>query len=143
MDVGVRVLIGVKFRMMYIFLNEGLARVIEDLAVTGENCESRAADDPLVTPEALATMANFYVGDDLHNPIASPLYGDLTGLPPLLVFVGTREVLYDDAERIVDKARQAGVTATLEIGDDLVHVWPMYNMPEAVESLSQMADFVG
>ena len=58
------------------------------------------------------------------------------------VFVGTREVLLSDATRIVDNAQAAGVDATLHVGDGLIHVWQIFPMPEAAESLAQVATFV-
>ncbi|MCZ6709332.1 MAG: alpha/beta hydrolase [Gammaproteobacteria bacterium] len=115
-----------------------------DLAATGASAQPGAVDDPLVSEGALADMVQAYVaGGDVRNPLASPLYAEYQGLPPLFVLVGGREVLLDDAVRVVDKARSAGVEVTYFHGDGLVHVWPVLvpTAPESVDALAQMADF--
>lgn len=113
-----------------------------DLEGTGDSAVPGAVDDPMVTSETLHEMAAHYAGgDDLRNPLVSPLHANLSGLPPQLVFVGTREILRDDAIRIVDNARSAGVDASLEIGSELIHVWPVFPMPEAAESLAHVGEF--
>ena len=96
----------------------------------------------MVGTEGLQDMARHYAGDDLRNPLAAPLHADLSGLPPLQVFVGTREILLSDSTRIVDNAQAAGVDASLNVGDGLIHVWQLFgNVPEAAESLEQVAGF--
>ena len=112
-----------------------------DLEGTGDSAQPGAVDDPMVGSEALEDMATHYAGDDKRNPLAAPLYADLAGLPPLLVFVGTREVLLSDATRIVDNAQAAGVDTTLIVGEGLIHVWQIFACPEAEESMSQTGDF--
>jgi acetyl esterase/lipase len=98
----------------------------------------------MVGVEGLQDMAQQYAGDDKRNPLAAPLHANLSGLPPLQVFVGTREILRDDAIRIVDNAQAAGVDASLTVGQGLIHVWQLFaNVPEAAESLAQMGEFVG
>ena len=114
-----------------------------DLECTGESQAPGAVDDPMVATEALHDMANNYAAADLRNPLASPLHANLSGLPPVLVFVGTREILRDDAIRIVDNAQAAGVDASLEIGEGLIHVWQVFPMPESDESLAKVAAFMG
>ena len=69
------------------------------------------------------------------------MHANLAGLPPLLVFVGTREILFDDATRIVEKAQSAGVEATLQIGQGLIHVWPVFPLPESAETLESIGEF--
>ncbi len=113
-----------------------------DLEGTGESAEPGAVDDPMVAPEGLHEMAGNYAAGDLRNPLVSPLHADLSGLPPLLVFVGTREILLSDATRIVDNAQAAGVSASLNVGEGLIHVWPVFPMPEAAETLGQIGAFV-
>ncbi len=112
-----------------------------DLEGTGDSAQPDAVDDPMVTKEGLNEMAANYAGEDLRNPLAAPLYADLSNLPPMQVYVGTREVLLDDATRIVDNAQAAGVDATLHVGDGLIHVWPVFPMPEAAETLAQIGEF--
>jgi acetyl esterase/lipase len=98
-----------------------------DLAANGESIRSRAARDPMVGPGRLARMALAYLaGQDARHPLASPLYADLAGLPPLLVLVGGREILYDDAIGLAERASRAGVEVTLVDEADLFHVWPAF-----------------
>lgn len=98
-----------------------------DLAGTGESLRGRAARDPMVFPERLGRMAEAYLGgEDAKHPLASPLYADLAGLPPLLVLVGGREILHDDAVRLAERALRAGVDVTLVDEPDLFHVWPAF-----------------
>ena len=105
-----------------------------DLACSGESLESRAAVDLTVTKASLQRMAGQYLhGTDPRTPLASPLYAELAGLPPLLVVVGGNEVLLDDAVRLVRAAGIAGVDATLVIGGGMQHGYPIYAgyLPEA------------
>ena len=116
-----------------------------DLAHTGESFETKAEDDPLLDRDMLEGMAAAYLGDRSRTtPLASPYYADLSGLPPLLVQVGTAEVLLDDSLRLADKAKAAGVDVTLEVWDDMPHVWQAFVsfLPEARQSLDSCGDFV-
>jgi acetyl esterase/lipase len=115
-----------------------------DLAGTGATLAPGAVDDPLVQGDAIGGMAGMYAPNDLTNPLASPLYGDYAGLPPLLIQVGGREVLLDDAVRVRDKARAAGVDVTYFEGDGLIHVWPVLaeDAPESEAALNQIGGFV-
>jgi acetyl esterase/lipase len=109
-----------------------------DLAVTGASADT--ADDPIVSGNALRMMAGIYLaGADPCAPTASPLYADLTGLPPLLVQVGTRESLLDDARRLVARARAAGVDVTLTEYEDVIHMW-VVSGPDIPESLAAYRD---
>jgi monoterpene epsilon-lactone hydrolase len=109
-----------------------------DLAGTGESTTERASRDPLIRPEDLLRYAELYLdGKKPDSPLASPLCGDLSGLPPTTVYVGTEEVLFDDSERFVAAARQAGVRVTYSVGERMPHVWPYFApmLPEGVETL--------
>ena len=87
-----------------------------DLAHTGDTFLTKAEVDPLIDKEMLEGMAAAYLGDRSRTtPLASPYYADLRGLPPLLVQVGTAEVLLDDSVRFADRAKEAGVDVTLEV----------------------------
>jgi len=93
-----------------------------DLEVSGDI--AAFSDDPLIAPEELRERGRWYVGDaDPRNPQASPVYGRMEGLPPLFVQVGEREGLLEDSRRVVERARQAGVAAELEIWPGMTHVW--------------------
>lgn len=116
-----------------------------DLEVTGESMETRAADDPLVQKDAVIKLASAYLGDtDPRNPLASPIYADLHGLPPMLITVGTAETLYDDASRLAQKAESDGVETKLEIGEDLTHVWQFYAAlaRESKASVESIGEFI-
>jgi epsilon-lactone hydrolase len=95
-----------------------------DLTLSGGSYETKAAADPIVRRPGIEEMARAYLGKtDPRTPLASPLFGDLRGLPPLLIHVGTEEVLLDDAVQLADRAKAAGVAATLEVWDRMIHVW--------------------
>ena len=76
-----------------------------DLEGRDETAEQGAIDDPMLTPEGVCLSGRLYADDNLHNPLASPLYGDLQNLPPLLLQVGTREILLSDSTRFAEKLR--------------------------------------
>ena len=113
-----------------------------DLTCVGKSMQPGEVDDPFFTPEGVQALAQLYAGDKVSEPGASPLLGDLSGLPPMLVFAGTREILFDDATRLVDRARAAGVSATLEVGEGMIHTWPVYDFPESKTCLKQTGAFV-
>lgn len=113
-----------------------------DLEGTGASAQPGAIDDPMITRDALAQMGSTYAPDDLRNPLAAPLYGDFTGLPPLQIHVGTREVLLDDSTRIAKLAKAQGVDVTLTQGDGLIHVWPVFQgLPEGDATLQEVGAF--
>jgi acetyl esterase/lipase len=94
-----------------------------------------------VAPEA----ALAYVGTaDPRDPLASPLYGNYKGMPPLLMQVGAIEVLLDDTRRIVEKARAAGVDVTSEEWPDMVHCWHLYAaiLPEGRQAIDSIGEWV-
>jgi len=116
-----------------------------DLTLSGRSMDAKAAADPMVQRAALQRMADAYVaGGDVRAPLASPLFGDLVGLPPLLLQVGTAETLLDDATRFAERARSAGGDVTLEVWDDMVHVWHAFAfvLPEAREAIDKIAAFL-
>jgi acetyl esterase/lipase len=82
-------------------------------------------------------------GEDPKHPLASPLYADLDGLPPLMIHVGTAEVLLDDSRRLADRAKAVGVDVTLHVYEDLFHVWHYYAqmLPEADEAIAELGAF--
>jgi acetyl esterase/lipase len=116
-----------------------------DLTQTGESLITNAEVDPSVTKQRLERLTKVYMGDkDPSAPLASPIYGDFAGLPPLLAQVGSIEVLLDDSTRIVDRAKAAGVDATLEVWPDMPHVWHLFApiLKEGRESIESMGKFV-
>jgi acetyl esterase/lipase len=116
-----------------------------DLECSGETMTTKADVDPMVGKDGLTEMAAAYAGDhELRHPLVSPLRADLSGLPPLLIQVGTAETLLDDAVRLADRARNAGMDVRLEAWDDLVHVFQAFApmVPEAVEAIDGIGRFV-
>jgi acetyl esterase/lipase len=98
-----------------------------DLALTGQSFQERAARDPQLTPQILSNGAAGYLrGHSAHDPLASPLYADVTGYPPLQFHVGTEELLLDDTIRSGEKAQAAGDEATIHVWEGMVHVFPRF-----------------
>jgi acetyl esterase/lipase len=90
------------------------------------------------------STAAYCKGSDPKAPTASPLFADLSKLPPLLVQVGTAEVLLDDSLRFAAHAEAAGVDVTLEVAEDMVHVWHAFAnvAPEGREAIERIAEFL-
>ncbi len=115
-----------------------------DMEGTGESMTTRAAVDPVVQKEGLLEMAKLYLGDtEPKNPLAAPLHANLAGLPPLLIQVGDAETLLDDATRITERARKAGVDVTLKIWDEMPHVWHLFApiLPEGQQAIEEIGTF--
>lgn len=115
-----------------------------DLAGEGASLTDRAHLDPLPAAALVSTMGGLYLnGLDPRHPVASPLHGDLSGLPPTFVLVGTDEGLYDDSIRLADKLKAAGVDVQLEVGEGLPHIWPIFSFhPEAVAATDRIGAFL-
>ncbi|MDT5318578.1 MAG: hypothetical protein QOD88_1100 [Mycobacterium sp.] len=117
-----------------------------DLTFSGASIQQRKEMDPYVSPELLESMAAEYVGEgDRHDPRCSVVFADLHGLPPLFIQVGENEILYDDATRIRDAARGAGVEVTFESWRHGIHVWPVYisaGLPESAIAIDHLASFL-
>jgi len=105
---------------------------------------SREVHDPLLHPRATRLYKESYVAkNDARDPLISPVFGDWRGLPPLLVHAGEDEFLRQDAVRIDELAREAGVDVRLEIYPRMWHVWQLYlTVPEAIQSLDDIAQFL-
>jgi epsilon-lactone hydrolase len=115
-----------------------------DLTSSGTSMTECADQDPVSTPAMLRQFAAGYLaGADPKTPLASPLFASLSGLPPLLVQVGTADLLLSDSERLAEAAAKAGVDVTLQIGEGLPHVYPiMLGTPEAAEATGQVGKFL-
>jgi monoterpene epsilon-lactone hydrolase len=117
-----------------------------DLAKEGASMKERAHLDPIVTYESSMAHALRYVGPqgNLKHPLASPLYADLHGLPPLLIMVGTHEALFDDSTRFAAKAEAAGVEVQLDIWEEMIHVWPFFAdiLPEGRQAIGKIGDYI-
>ena len=116
-----------------------------DLAVTGESFTTKAGVDPNITAAAIRTRAKDYLnGTDPKDPLVSPIYADLTGLPPMLVQAGSHEALLDDATRLATRAAADDVAVTLDITPDVAHVFQAFAavLDEGDEALSRAATFL-
>src|SRR6202034_3357866 len=104
----------------------------------------RAARDPFSTPAMLRQFAADYLaGADPATTLASPLFASMSGLPPLLVQVGTADLLLSDSERLATAAAEAGVDVALEIGEGLPHVYQLLlGTPEAAEATERIGKFL-
>lgn len=115
-----------------------------DLSASGASITERVGEDPILTPDEVREFAATYLaGADPRTPLASPLFARLDGLPPLLIQVGTAELLLSDAEELARSAAAAGVDVTLRPGKGLPHVYPgMAGTPEAAEATDQAGAFL-
>jgi monoterpene epsilon-lactone hydrolase len=116
-----------------------------DLAATGESFQSRAAADPIHQRSMILGLAKGYLceGGDPLDPRVSPLYADLSGLPPLLVHAGDRETVRDDATMLAERALAAGVDVELQVWDGMIHVFQMFpEIPQAREAITAIAAFL-
>jgi acetyl esterase/lipase len=116
-----------------------------DLTLSGDSLVEKQDLDPLLTPDGLRTRAPEYVGGaDATDPCISPIFADLRDLPPLLIQVGSHEVLLSDALRLAERAAMSDVPVTLEVTPGVPHVFQAYSglLDEAGTALDQAADFI-
>jgi acetyl esterase/lipase len=118
-----------------------------DLTVTGDSYTTKADADPNITAAAIQTRANDYLngtGTDPADPLVSPIFADLTGLPPLLVQAGSHEVLLDDATRLATRAAANDVAVTLDITPGVGHVFQAFSavLDEGDEALTRAGTFL-
>jgi len=116
-----------------------------DLALTGESLVTKEAEDIVLTTAQLQEFSELYVGNsDAQNPLISPLFADLVGLPPILIQVGSAEILLDDAIRFAPKAKAANIEVVLDIWGEMIHVWQGFAgiMPEAKQAIMKIGAFV-
>ncbi|HLA68013.1 MAG TPA: alpha/beta hydrolase [Acidimicrobiia bacterium] len=116
-----------------------------DLACTGESLVTRAADDPWIIPDQMGPAVGAYLGDaDPRNPLASPLYADVTGMPPTLIQVGGAEVLFDDSRRLAERIRKAGGEVILDVWADQIHVFQAFGpfVPKARPAVVAIGEFI-
>ncbi len=115
-----------------------------DLTQGGRSVIRNAKNDRFLDVFEMRKWAQLYAAEyDLKDPLISPLFGDLTGLPPILVQASTSEVLYNDATRFVSRARKVGVRVTFQTWKGLIHWWHMFGgMPEAKEAIDKIVSFI-
>ncbi|WP_406290835.1 alpha/beta hydrolase [Embleya sp. NBC_00896] len=117
-----------------------------DLAGTGDSFRTVADEDPLVSEHIVALVTGSYLaGVAPTTPYASPLYGDPAGLPPVLIQVGSREILLSDAERFAAALRRAGSTGVLEVWPGMVHVWHLHytRLAKARQAIARLGGWLG
>jgi acetyl esterase/lipase len=116
-----------------------------DLTMSGESIGSRADLEPLTLPSELFACASQYIGTgDPGDPLASAVFADLAGLPPLMIHVGDHELLLSDSVRLAENARAAGVEVELVVWEEMWHVFPAWApaLPEGQAALEQIGEFV-
>ncbi len=116
-----------------------------DLTQSGASMEALAERDLTVSRAYLTRFAELYLGGaDAREPLASPLFAELTGLPPLLIQASAAEVLRDDAVRLAERLRAAGCVAELDLWEDMTHVWHNNGpeLPEAQEAVARIGAFL-
>lgn len=116
-----------------------------DLTLSGASFLGKADVDPMIVPSVLAVARDRYVAAAApDSPTISPLFADLSGLPPLLVQVGSDECLLDDSTRLAERASDAGTNVVLEVWDDMIHVWQAFfaMLPEGRDAIDAIAAFL-
>lgn len=116
-----------------------------DATLAGNSHKTRLKEDPCTPRGSSETYLGYYVGNgDARHPYASPLFGDLAGLPPLMIQVGDYETLLDDSVRFAKKAEEAGVEVHLHVWDGLFHCFPLLApmFPEATQAMDEVRAFI-
>jgi acetyl esterase/lipase len=117
-----------------------------DLECASESIDSKAVEDPWVTKSLLKSNAARYLrkGDDARHPLASPLYADLRGAAPLLIQVGTAEILFDDSIRLAQVLGKANCGVRLDIWPQMLHGWQHFfpAIPEGRAALAGGCEFL-
>ena len=116
-----------------------------DLTLSGDSIANRGDRDLMLSRAWLEFMANQYLQDhDASDPRVSPVYADLTNLPPLLIQVGSDEILYDDSVALHDRTLACGVSSQLSVADRMWHTWPLFarNLGTARTAIDELATFI-
>ncbi|MFP6809098.1 MAG: alpha/beta hydrolase [Pseudomonadales bacterium] len=116
-----------------------------DLTASGDSVTSNDKADPMLSGGALKSFADMYLGKlDKKAPLASPLFADLSNLPAMLIHVGSTEVLLSDSTRLVEKTKEAGGDAVLEIWPKMPHVFQVFaaRIPEGKEAIKKFGEFL-
>ncbi len=116
-----------------------------DLTLSSASAERNAKVDPMISRGQARVFAALYLGGtDPRDPFASPVYGDPAGLPPSLIFVGSDEILHDDATQMASRLHRAGCHVELEVWPRMPHVWPLFAriLPEGKRAIERIGGFV-
>ena len=115
------------------------------MTLSGDSYQSRAGVDPIHQKFMLQAIASQYLGNSMpSDPLASPLFGELSGLPPLLLQVGDCEIGLDDSRAFAERAKAAGVRVSLSVWTDMIHVFQQFaaSLPEGQQAINEIADFL-
>jgi monoterpene epsilon-lactone hydrolase len=115
-----------------------------DMTLSGDSMRSRRQTDPFASRESLERAIRWYTnGADCRLPLISPVFGDLSALPPILLQVGDDEILLSDSVRVAERIRSSGGSVELSVWDEMWHNFPMYvGLPEADEALKEVGEFL-
>lgn len=113
-----------------------------DLMFSGNSYSNNVRRDPSLCRESLAYYTLMYAAGREDEPYVSPVLGEFSGFPPVLLTVGSEEILFDDAKTLHARIREAGVPAELIVGKGLWHVYPLYGLPESRDAIRRMAKFI-
>jgi acetyl esterase/lipase len=116
-----------------------------DLTNSGKSWQTNAELDKLTWKNSQTVFARYYTkNDDPKNPLVSPLFGDLSGLPPLRIYAGSHEQMLSDSTRFAEKAKIAGVDVICTIGEGLFHCYPACAplFPEATKAMKEICGFI-
>lgn len=143
---------GLALALLHHILAEGLPKPrnliafspLTDQTISAPSLTENARSEVMLPVERMAEVRDMYVPDDYKNPLASPLFGAFKGAPPVFISLGTREILRDDSLRMAAKLRASGVLTTVDIGENLPHVWPFFHrlLPEANATLKRVQAFL-
>jgi acetyl esterase/lipase len=115
-----------------------------DISASDTRMLEKAKEDVFIDFESIRIWGKKYAEGNMQNPLASPIYGDFTGFPPLLIQVGTAEILYYDSVNLAEKASDAGVDVTFEEYKDMLHVFQTFAgfLPQADLALNNIFKFI-
>lgn len=118
---------------------------LADFTASGASIESNRETDPVITARSLRNLAAAYLCDhDRSLPLASPVFADLAGLPPILFLASDSEILLDDAVRLDERVRAGGGISVLSVYPDTCHAWTLFTdfLPAAREGVAEISDFI-
>ena len=117
-----------------------------DVTASGESATTRAEQDPWFDVSDMAVVARYYCADESkwRDPLISPVFANVSGLPPMLIQVGDDEILLNDSTRLAEKLEAAGIDVELEIWPDMWHVFQMFigKMPESRKAVEKIGMYI-
>ena len=116
-----------------------------DMSASGESVKTRASRDPWFRPDEIEVVIRYYCpNEDVRNPLLSPVFANVAGLPPTLIQVGDDEILLSDSTRFADKLRTAGIDVELEVFPEMWHVFQLFvgKMPESKAAIQKIGAYI-